>query len=408
MIKLSEIHLTFAQVRKERGISQEQIASELAVEQGTVSLYENGRRAIPLETIELWAKLLEVEITITPQGYEPLKEPDCEKRDLEEWGRLKRRRNYLIAELRSMMAVEAMRAPEFQVVDEESGESQFWPYAIHGYRIIGLVQTRYDHPSQRYLAVEYTGEEVNIYRFGSRSSTAGSPRRAYLTEDDFLTLIGNASPEKIEVMKSTIFRAKASSPEGVELVNPEGFPIKSLWEMQESHTRFAAVRNAVVCREDYLTMENELLRIEGRLDELLLDNRLGNGMPNPAFKRWSSEDEQAVSVPLYSAERIWRWTEEGVSWVDDLDCEVGLRLGVDPELHEGYETLLEPNGSRTIGAIGPDKAPAIFKVNPAKPELIHRIEVKLEELTDEESERYDGILESARELSDLRSEKESN
>lgn len=74
--------------------------------------------------------------------------------------------------------------------------------------------------------------------------------------------------------------------------------------------------------------------------------------------------------------------------------------------HEEYETLREEDGSRVIGAIGPDKAPAVFKVNPAKPELIHRVEVSLEDLTEEESKRYDKIIESAHELDELRNEEE--
>ena len=153
-------------------------------------------------------------------------------------------------------------------------------------------------------------------------------------------------------------------------------------------------------------MEEELLQIESRLDELLADNRLANGMPNPAFQIWDASDVEAVSVPLHEAERTWHWIEEGMSWADDFDDEISYRLRIDPEVHETYETLREPDGSRVIGAIGPDKAPAVFKVNPMKPDLIHRVEVSLEDLTDKESERYDNLIESARNLDELTNEEE--
>ncbi len=407
MRKLSTIHLLLAQVRRERGIQQSVIADALNLDQTAISLYENGRRGVPLPTLERWCEILDVKIEITPQGYEPAKEPDYEKRDLEEFGRLKRRRNYLIAEMRSMMAQRVMGDAFFQESDPESGEGRFWPYSFHDENSIGLVESRTDHPSQRHLAVEYTGEEVNVYRFahGGPVGTHGIDR-AYMTEDDFLTHGAALDPDEMAVMKATVFRSHAGRPDGVELVSDEGFPVRTLLDMQEVHKRFEAVCDEVEGREDYLAMEEELLGIEGHLDELLLDNRLGNGMPNPAFDRWGTEDEQAVSVPLHDAERTWHWIEEGVSWVDDCHEEVDLRLWADPEAHEAYETLCEPDGSRVIGAIGPDKAPAVFKVNPVKPELVHRVEVRLEDLTDEESKRYDRVIESARELDDLRSEEE--
>jgi len=109
----------------------------------------------------------------------------------------------------------------------------------------------------------------------------------------------------------------------VELVSPEGFSVRSLLEMQGNLTCFAAVYDEIIGQDDYLEMEEELLQIEGRLDELLIDNRLGNGMPNPEFQRWTEADGQAVSVPLHEPERTWRWTVEGVSWTDDFGSEVG-------------------------------------------------------------------------------------
>lgn len=316
-IKLSTIHLALAQARKERGISQEQIARELAVEQAAISLYENGHRGIPLDTLERWAELLDIDITITPKGYEPMNEPDYEQRDLEEWSRLKRRRNALIAEMRSLMAVRVLKTPEFQAVDEESGESRFWAYSFHADHSIGLVESRHDHTSQKHLAVEYTGEEVNVYKFDPEFiAQSGGLDRTYLTEDDFLTLGSNANPEEMDLLKSTIFRENASRPDGVELVNSEGFSIRSLWEMQESYARFSAIYDEVIGCAEYQEMEEELLQIEGFLDDLMIDNRLSNGMLNPTFVRWDDGDTEAVSVPLHEPERTWHWVEEGVSWME--------------------------------------------------------------------------------------------
>lgn len=315
--KLENIHLTLAQVRKEMGLSQAAIAEHLHIDQASVSYYENGKRGLPLEVLCRWCELLGIKITITLPGYEPAKEPDYEQRDLEEWSRLKRRRNTLIAEMRSLMAIRVLQAPEFQMVDEESGESRFWVYSFHADHSIGLVESRYDHTSQKHLAVEYTGEEANVYKFDPEFvAQSESVDRTYLTEDDFLTLGSNASPEEMELLKSTIFRERAGRPDGVELVNPEGFSIRSLWEIQESHARFSAIHDEVIGCAEYQEMEEELLQIEGLLDDLMIDNRLSNGMPNPAFVRWNDEDTAAVSVPLHEPERIWRWVEEGVSWAE--------------------------------------------------------------------------------------------
>ena len=399
--KLSQIHETLAQVRKERGLSQGTVAKRLVLDQTTISLYENGHRGIPLDTLDRWFEILGVTVSISIEGYEPAKEPECEQRDLEEFSQLKRRRNYLIAEMRSLMAQRVMQDPELGAADEESGESQFWPYSFHQDHVIGLVESRFDHPSQRYLAVEYTGEEVNVYRFGE-SMPSTTPGLAFLGEDDFLTTGDTLAHEDFEALKSTIFRKKASSPDGLELINSEGFPVSSLLVIQKNFERFVTVYDEVIGHENYLTMETELLQIEGRLDTLLLDNRLGNSKPNPAFERWIKADEQAVSVPLYSPERIWHWVEEGVSWVDDCDSEVALNLWVDPKIHERYEVLRDENGDRFIGTIGSDRSPAVFKVNPAKPEIVHRVEVNPKDLTYEESKRYDKVVESSRELDELK------
>ncbi|MBQ9955617.1 MAG: helix-turn-helix transcriptional regulator [Eggerthellaceae bacterium] len=407
MAKLSTIHALLAQTRKERGISQLTVAEALNLDQTTISLYENGHRGIPLPTLDSWFDLLGIDLSITVRGHEPVKAADLAERDLKEFEHLKRRRNYLIAEMRSMMAQRVMGDAFFAQSDPDSGEGRFWPVAFHDDNSIRLVEHRTDHPSQKHLAVEFTGEEVNVYRFahGGPVRTRGIDR-AYMTEDDFLTHGAVLSHDEMDVMKSTIFRANAAKPDGVELVGHEGFPVSSLLDMQEAHKRFEAVYDEVIALEGWQELEEELLGIEGRLDELLIDNRLENGMSDPAFTRWGEEDESAVSVPLHETERTWHWVEEGSKWVDDCAGEVGYRLRVDPEVHEEYETLREEDGSRVIGAIGPDKASAVFKMSTAKPGLIHRVEVSLDDLTDEESKRYDRIIEAAHELDELRNKEE--
>ncbi len=109
-------------------------------------------------------------------------------------------------------------------------------------------------------------------------------------------------------------------------MNPEDFSTKSLREMQQAYARFAEVHDAIIGREDYLEMEEVLLQVERRMDELLADNRLSNGMPNPAFRAWDDADEEAVSVPLHEAERTWQWAEEGVSWIDGFGGELAGEL----------------------------------------------------------------------------------
>lgn len=322
-MRLATIHQTLAEVRRERGLSQMDLAEALNVEQAAISMYENGKRGIPLALLDDWLAVLDIGITITPKGHEPVQAPDIVQRELEEFQELKRHRNYCIAEMRSMMARRVMSESAFQDADEESGESRFWAYSFHDENVIGVVESRTDHPHAKHLAVEYTDEEVNVYRLAANGSNKALGRdRAYMTEDDFLRLGAALDYEEMAAAKSTIFRTNAGRPDGVELVSPEGFPVRSLLDMQETLEHFSSIYDEVIGQDDYQKLEEELLCIERRLDEILIDNRLENGMPNPEFARWTEDDEQAVSVPLYSAERIWRWVEEGVSWADDCHQEV--------------------------------------------------------------------------------------
>ena len=164
-MNLSNIHLTLGEIRKERNLSQKDVAEALNVEQATISLYENGKRGIPLELMDQWLRLLEIGVKVTPKGYEPLKPEEDIQNELSGFYDRKKKRNYLVAELRAMMAEKLLWVPAFQKVDEETGEGLFWPYSFYGDESVGLVETRYDHPEQKFMAIEYTRTEVNAYKF---------------------------------------------------------------------------------------------------------------------------------------------------------------------------------------------------------------------------------------------------
>lgn len=321
-IKLSNIHKTLAEQRKRLGITQQELAEALHVEQTSISNYETGQRRVPIEILDAWFTMLDIEVTIIPKGYEATKDEELMKKDLEEFSAAKRRRNFLIAELRSLMAQRVMGEPFFQKEYDNSGESTFWPFAFHADHRIGIIENRYDHPSQRSIAVAITDEDASIYRFNpdiAQEPTAAG--RAYMTETDFLNIGSQLSHEELESLKSTLLRISQETPGGTALVNAEGFALGSLLETQASLARFAALCKEISKQEDYCAMEAELLQIDGRLSMLEYDNRLANGMPNPAFRLWTAADQSAIDVPLYSPDRIWEWTEEGASWTDKFDDE---------------------------------------------------------------------------------------
>ena len=64
-----------AQLRKERSITQVQLAQTLQVSQQTIQAYEVGRRRIPVSTLRALAATLGVstETLLTPQGLAPRK-----------------------------------------------------------------------------------------------------------------------------------------------------------------------------------------------------------------------------------------------------------------------------------------------------------------------------------------------
>lgn len=321
-LKLANIHETLAEARKRLGISQSDLAAALCIEQASVSYYETGQRRVPIELLDQWLAMLDIEITITPKGYESSRDEEFIQRDLEAFEAAKRRRNFLIAELRSMMARRVMQEPFFQKEYDNSDESAFWPFALHADHRIGVLENRSDHLSQKHLAVVLTDEDASVYRLNTDAAPVPArENRVYMTETDFLTIGSQLYHEELEALKSVVMRRSQNTPGGTELVNTGGFVLGPLLEIQESLTTFASIYEEVVSQDEYREMEAELLQIDSQLSNLEYDNRLTNGMPSPAFQLWTANDQSAVDVPLYSPNRVWHWIEEGVKWAETIDEE---------------------------------------------------------------------------------------
>lgn len=396
-MKLSTIYTTLAQIRRERGISQSSLAAALNVEQAAVSLYENGKRGISLDLLDRWFSLLEIDAAITPKGYEPVKDQDAVQEDLREFVRLKHRRNYLIAEMRSAMAVRIMQEPSFLRKRSESGDNLFWVYAFHGNAFVGIVETRFDHPNQRHLAVEYTEDGVNVYKFSLDDTL--NPREVdhiYYSEADFLSFGSFSMRDMMDSHRVTIIRTDTGTPEGLKLLNSEGFPIRSLLEMQENQKNFVAVCDEVAGSEWYRSMRDELFQVEERLADLALENRLGNGQASSAFSLWTEDDEGAVSVPLNDEKRAWRWIEEGAKWEEGFYGQGEIRISSNAEAHENHPALLDEGSNRVIGMIGAECRPALLKRDPTKPGVLYFVESSFEDLSEDELRRYKAMLESSR------------
>ncbi len=321
-MKLSDIHLTLGKIRKGRELSQQDIAEALNVEQATVSMYENGKRGIPFDLLDEWLQLLEIEVKIIPKGFTPIKPVQEIEDDMKKFNELKKKRNYLIAELRTMMAQKVLQVPEFQKIDNETGESVFWPYSYQIDEKIGLVETRYDHPEQKHMAVEYTSNEVNVYKILSANEAEDRKNdydrlninRIYFSEEDFLTACSLWEPDDMEMRKITILRKSAMHPDGVEIIDPEGFSIRTLVEMLENHKRFTEAVKELEEDWKYISMEKELDTTGNEMRNIVLNNRLANGTANPEFVFWNSEDIDAIEVPLAETPQSWKWIEEGVKW----------------------------------------------------------------------------------------------
>jgi len=333
-MKLSDIHLTLVKVRKERELAQQDIADALNVEQATISLYENGKRGIPLDILDDWLQMLEIEVTITPKECEPVKPANEVQAALEQFNTLKKRRNYLIAEMRAQMAEKLLAMPEFQQIKEETGEPAFWPYSFRANEKVGLVETRYDHPEQKFLAVEYTGDEVNVYKFLNADEVSDwegdrewlKINRIYFSEDDFLTFGGLWDPDSFDLRRITILRKNKNHPDGVEIIDSEGFPIRALLDMQETHLRFSQVLYELEKNEAYTAMENELDVVGDAMLNIMINNRLKNGAADPVFEFWNEADLSIVDVPLGEPSRTWSWVEEGVAWEERLSETVDAHI----------------------------------------------------------------------------------
>lgn len=406
---LAKIHLTLGEVRKERNMAQKDIASALNIEQAAVSMYENGKRGIPLDILDDWLKLLEIEVKITPKEYEPVKSAEDIKNELIEFNRLKKRRNFLIAELRAQMAETIANIPGLQGIGEND-EPKFWPYSFFTDTQVGLVETRYDHPEQKFLAVEYTPDEVNIYKFLPGEDGNEGPRerewiggnKAYLSEDDFLTLGWQWDQESMDNHKITILRRNKSLPDGIEIVHPSGFPLTTLLEMQENHGMLASAAEETEQTETYMRLDLELDSVDRKMLDITLNNRLNNGSLDPVFEFWTEQDKEAIDIPLWGKERTWEWVEEGMKWADDLQESGEIQVMDDSIPHEYLYTHRHENGNRIIGLIGLEQKPAVFKSNVKRPDMVYRVAVEEEELNQQELEDYQAVLAATEELDKIR------
>lgn len=57
-----KLHLRIKELRRERGITQAQLAQDLNLKQNTYSQYENGRRNIPIDLLVKLAEYYDVSI----------------------------------------------------------------------------------------------------------------------------------------------------------------------------------------------------------------------------------------------------------------------------------------------------------------------------------------------------------
>ena len=62
-LKLATIHQYLGEQRRKQNLAQRDVAEALNVEQATISFYETGKRSIPLDLLDRWLQLLEIEKT---------------------------------------------------------------------------------------------------------------------------------------------------------------------------------------------------------------------------------------------------------------------------------------------------------------------------------------------------------
>ena len=61
-MKLVTIHQYLGEQRRKQNLAQRDVAEALNVEQATISFYETGKRSIPLDLLDRWLQLLEIEV----------------------------------------------------------------------------------------------------------------------------------------------------------------------------------------------------------------------------------------------------------------------------------------------------------------------------------------------------------
>ena len=113
-------------IRKEKKYNQLKVAMDLSISREALSYYENGKRGIPLELMDAWLRILRIEIRLQTRGNTPAKPQEEIRNDLEVFRFLKCRRNYLIPEMRSLLAQKLMQ----ESVRSEI-QSQQTPISLH-------------------------------------------------------------------------------------------------------------------------------------------------------------------------------------------------------------------------------------------------------------------------------------
>ena len=190
---------------------------------------------------------------------------------------------------------------------------------------MGLVETRYDHPEQKFLAVEYTDEEVNVYRFLSAKEEGEEQRspewlqinRTFFSEDDFLTFGGQWNEESMEARKVTVLRRKTNAEEGVKVVSAEGFSLRALTETKDTFLILRKVTEQVCREERYHAMKQELDEISYQVVELALDNCYENGAMNPSFELWSEDYPEMTEIQVHKEDLLHEapyTLNDGVVW----------------------------------------------------------------------------------------------
>lgn len=284
---LSNIHLTLQKVRKEKNISQLEMANFLNIEQASVSMYENGKRGIPLDVLEKWADVLEIELAVNPKGFEPSEPESDVDRDWLLFEELKKQRDNLAEKLRERFA-EALQSYTFDVGDgrriaeEKDMGLYFGPYSHN----VSLICELTNENGEK-TAVFFN--EMGIYTFYDEAESR------YVTPDE-LPHLHRWGAELIEDRFMSIIRED----EGSYYVSAgaEQFSLALLFWISLWHEGYKKVfdelnnhdENYMVLLEAHTSLSKSIKAISER-------NRLTNGEKNPRFVAFDPVDEAVILYP---------------------------------------------------------------------------------------------------------------